>query len=100
MVLRLCAVLGLAGAFSMPAAGQAGAKATPRQAMSREARVSRDQARITALMRVPGGRMSSIELKSVMGKLVYSALITVPGKSGMTEVTVDAMSGIVLSKRP
>lgn len=101
MAVRLLAAVALSGAFAFSAGAQASApRTTPRQAMANEAKVSRDQARITALMKVPGGRMSSIELKSVMGKLVYSALIAVPGRPGMTEVTVDAMTGIVLSKRP
>jgi uncharacterized membrane protein YkoI len=77
------------------------ARATPLQSMEREARVSKDAARMTALGRVPGGRMSSIELRrGIGGKLVYNASITVPGKTQKTEVVVDAMTGVVLSKRP
>lgn len=80
---------------------QSPARATPRQSMEREARVSKDAARTTALGRVPGGRMSSIELRrGVGGKLVYNASITVPGKTQRTEVVVDAMTGAVISKRP
>ena len=77
------------------------ARATPQQAMSQEARVSKDAARITALGRVPGGRMSSIELRrGPMGKLIYTAVITETGKPVKTEVTIDAMTGAVISKRP
>lgn len=77
------------------------ARATPQQAMTQEARVSKDAARITALGRVPGGRMSSIELRrGPMGKLIYTAVITVTGKPVKTEVIIDAMTGAVISKRP
>lgn len=74
---------------------------TPLQNMSAEARVTREQARATALARVPGGRVSSIELRRASGKLVYTALIVAPGNAKQrTEVVVDAMTGVVLSKRP
>jgi uncharacterized membrane protein YkoI len=36
----------------------------------------------------------------VAGKLVYTAIITVPGQTQKTEVVVDAMTGAVISKRP
>ncbi len=77
------------------------ARATPLQTMAQEARVSKDAARVTALGRVPGGRMSSIELRRAAGgKLVYIALITETGKTQKVEVVVDAMTGAVISKRP
>lgn len=77
------------------------ARQTPLQNMAAEARVTREQARTTALARVPGGRVSSIELRRASGKLVYSALIVAPGNAKQrTEVVVDAMTGVVLSKRP
>jgi len=81
--------------------GVAQARATSQQTMTQEARVSKDAARMTALGRVPGGRMSTIELRrGVAGKLVYIAIIAVPGQTQKTEVTVDAMTGAVVSKRP
>ncbi len=80
---------------------QAQNRATPLQAMASEARVSKDAARITALSKVPGGRMSSIELRrGIGGKLVYNALIVETGKPQKIEVIVDAMTGAVISKRP
>jgi uncharacterized membrane protein YkoI len=79
---------------------QAPQKATPLQTMEREARVSRDAARRTALSQIPGGRISSIELRrGIGGKLVYNASIAVPGKPQKAEVVVDAMTGAVVSKR-
>ena len=76
-------------------------RVTPQQAMSQEARVTKDAARITALGRVPGGRLSSIELRrGPMGKLIYTAVIAETGKPVKTEVIIDAMTGAVISKRP
>ena len=98
-ILRLAVVsLGLSIAGT---AASAQARATPLQTMSQEARVSKDAARMTALSKVPGGRMSSIELRrGVGGKLIYTALITEPGKTNKTEVVIDAMTGAMISKRP
>jgi predicted aspartyl protease len=97
----VCALaFGMAAIVStLPA--QAPARATPLQTMEREARVSKEVARRTALAKVPGGRMSSIELRrGAGGKLVYNASIAVPGQTAKTEVVVDAMTGAVISKRP
>lgn len=97
--LRVCAVAVGAAVVTTNVAAQA--RATPLQTMAQEARVTKDAARMTALSRVPGGRMSSIELRrGVGGKLVYNASITQPGKTQKTEVVVDAMTGAVISKRP
>ena len=96
---RCCALAVSAAVLTTNAAAQA--RATPLQTMAQEARISKDAARMTALGRVPGGRMSSIELRrGIGGKLVYNASITQPGKTQKTEVVVDAMTGVVLSKRP
>ena len=79
---------------------QAVPRSSPQQAMAAEARVSKEQARLTAMSRVPGGRMSFIELRrGVSGKLIYIASIQAPGKPRKTEVMIDAMTGIVLSTR-
>jgi uncharacterized membrane protein YkoI len=95
----VCRTALLVGLLAAPVLAQV--RATAQQSMAQEARVSKDAARITALGRVPGGRMSSIELRrGVGGKLTYFALITVPGQTAKTEVVVDAMTGAVLSKRP
>jgi uncharacterized membrane protein YkoI len=89
------------GAVLLAAPVAAQPRATPLQSMAQEARVSKETARMTALGKVPGGRMSTIELRrGAAGKLVYTAVIVVPGQSQKTEVVVDAMTGAVLSKRP
>jgi uncharacterized membrane protein YkoI len=97
---RLAGVIALAVGISAPAL-TAQARATAQQSMTQEARVSRDAARMTALSKVPGGRMSSIELRrGPSGKLIYTALITETGKPAKTEVVIDAMTGAMISKRP
>jgi uncharacterized membrane protein YkoI len=96
---RFAGAVLLAGAVALPAHAQA--RATAQQSMAQEARVSKDAARMTALSKVPGGRMSSIELRrGPGGKLIYTALITENGKPAKTEVVIDAMSGAMISKRP
>lgn len=56
------------------------------------------QARATALARVPGGRVSAQELEEEDGRLIYSYDIEVPGRSGVQEVNVDAMTGEVVGE--
>ena len=57
------------------------------------AKVSLDSARATALAQVPNGKVESEELEKEHGKLIYSFDLKVPGKSGVEEVQVDAMTG-------
>jgi uncharacterized membrane protein YkoI len=98
-MLQIAVLVGVLG-LSITTAG-AQSRATPLQTMSQEARVSKDAARMTALSKVPGGRMSSIELRrGAGGKLIYTALIAEPGKTLKTEVVIDAMTGVMISKRP
>lgn len=99
-LLRVSAVVVMLNAGALVSQAAAQARATPLQTMAQEARVSKETARMTALGRVPGGRMSSIELRRTAGKLVYLASITQPGKPQKVEVVVDAMTGAVISKRP
>jgi uncharacterized membrane protein YkoI len=97
-----CRIAAIVLSASLAAAtAHAQVRATNLQTMSQEARVSKDAARITALSRVPGGRMSSLELRrGIGGKLVYTAMIAETGKPQKTEVVIDAMTGAVISKRP
>jgi Predicted membrane protein len=46
--------------------------------------------------RVPNGSVSSEELERENGHLIYSFDVKVPGKSGIQEVNVNALSGKVL----
>lgn len=80
------------------AAAQAGYKKDLPDALQKKAKVTEDAAAKTALKRVPKGEIQSVELEEEKGKLIYSYDIKVPGKSGIDEVAVNAMSGKVVSK--
>lgn len=64
--------------------------------LAKQAKISLETARATALAEVPNGTVKSEELEKEHGKLIYSFDIQVPGKSGIEEVNVDAIDGKVL----
>jgi uncharacterized membrane protein YkoI len=66
--------------------------------LQKEAKISEETARATALKEVPNGSVKSSELEREKGKLIYSYDITVPGKTGVEEVNVNAMTGAVVAK--
>lgn len=67
-------------------------------ALQKEAKISEATARATALSQVPNGTVKSSELEREHGKLIYSYDITVPGKSGIEEVNVNAIDGSVVAR--
>jgi uncharacterized membrane protein YkoI len=100
-VAALAAALAL-GAARTAAAQQSGHAAHPARhetaaQMQREARIPEAQARRTALGVVPRGRVRSHELEREHGRLIWSYDIAVPGRSGIEEVTVDAVTGRVVT---
>jgi uncharacterized membrane protein YkoI len=75
------------------------AKKVESQAMlQKDAKISQETARATALKEVPNGTVKSSELERENGKLIYSYDITVPGKSGVEEVNVNAVDGSVVGR--
>jgi uncharacterized membrane protein YkoI len=62
-----------------------------------EAKIEEAAARATALARVKNGAVKSEELEREHGHLIYSYDIEVPGKSGIDEVNIDAMTGKVIA---
>jgi uncharacterized membrane protein YkoI len=62
-----------------------------------QAKIKPEDARRTALAKVPMGRIKSAEIEMEKDKLVYSFDIKVPKKSGVEEVLVDALTGDVVS---
>jgi uncharacterized membrane protein YkoI len=68
-------------------------------ALQKEAKISQDAAQATALKEVPNGTVKSSELEREHGKLIYSFDITVPGKTGIEEVNVNAIDGTVVAKQ-
>jgi uncharacterized membrane protein YkoI len=74
------------------------ARKTDTQAsLQAEAKISLETARATALKEVPNGTVKSSELEREHGKLIYSFDITVPGKTGIEEVAVNAIDGSVVT---
>jgi uncharacterized membrane protein YkoI len=65
--------------------------------LMKEAKVSEATARATALAQVPNGSVKSSEIERENGKLIYSFDITVPGKTGIEEVNVNAIDGSVVA---
>lgn len=66
--------------------------------LQKEAKISEADARATALKQVPNGTVKSEELEREKGKLIYSYDISVPGKTGIDEVNVNAIDGSVVGK--
>ncbi len=62
-----------------------------------KAKVTRAEAEKTALAGVPGGTIKEGEIEKEKGKLIWSFDITTPDSKDITEVTVDAITGKVLS---
>jgi uncharacterized membrane protein YkoI len=60
-------------------------------------RVSKEAATRTALAAVPGGKIDTAELENEHHRLVWSFDIKVPGKSGVEEVQVSAVTGKVVA---
>ncbi len=67
------------------------------QGQQNQARISRAQARKTALARVPGGTVQGAELEREHGRLIWSFDIATPGSRDITEVNVDAIHGHVVA---
>lgn len=63
-------------------------------ALRAEARIGEEQALATALARIPNSRVLKLELeREDDGALIYSFDLKVPGKRGLYEVEVDAITG-------
>jgi uncharacterized membrane protein YkoI len=95
MIKRLMAWTAIAVLAAAPLAAQkAAAKPNP---LLKDAKISKEVARQTALAKVPDGKVRESELEMEKGKLVWSFDIKVPKKSGIEEVLVDAVTGDVIS---
>ena len=66
------------------------------KSLLREASVSKEQAEKIALEKVPQGQIREAELEKEQGKLVWSFDIATPDSTGVTEVLIDAKTGIVI----
>jgi uncharacterized membrane protein YkoI len=87
----------VAGAQQTQQATQSAPKADMPDSLAKQVKVDEGTARQIAQSKVPKGAIQSAELEREHGQLQYSYDIKVPGKSGITEVNVDALTGKVLS---
>jgi uncharacterized membrane protein YkoI len=88
---RLAIALAASSLLATSVAFAAGApvKSDVPASLSKEAKISLETARATALAKVPHGVIRSEELEREHGKLIYSFDIAVPGKLGIQEVNVS-----------
>ena len=72
-------------------------QATKQARLEAQAKVSKADAEQTALAKVPNGTVKEGELEKEHGKLMWSFDIATPDSKDITEVQVDAVTGIVLA---
>jgi len=90
--------IALAGALlAVPAHAQQGVNSDIPDSLAKQAKITEATARATATRRVPNGQIKEVELEREHGHLQYSYDVVVPGKTGVTEVSVDAVTGKVLN---
>ena len=65
--------------------------------LKKEAKMTMADARAMALKTVPGATIQAGEIEREGGKLIYSFDMKVPGKSGIDEVNIDAMTKQLVS---
>jgi hypothetical protein len=66
--------------------------------LQKEAKMTMADARALALKTVPNATIQAGEIEREGGKLIYSFDMKTPGKSGIDEVNIDAMTSKVISK--
>ncbi len=94
---RIIAICLAAPVIAVNAAVAQKSKPESQAALMRQAKITKAVATRTALANVPGGKIKSSEIEREHGKLIYSFDIKVPGKSGIEEINVDAITGAVLA---
>ena len=65
-------------------------------ALAKRAKITEPAAAAAVMARVPQGKIEAMELEEEGGKFIYSYDVKTPGKSGIDEVHVDAMTGKVV----
>jgi uncharacterized membrane protein YkoI len=88
---------GLAGLMvaSSTAPAQATYKRDVPDSLARKAKVSEASAVAKAKAKIPHGTIDALELENEDGKLLWSFDFKVPGKTGIDEVNVNALTGAV-----
>lgn len=84
-------------ALSASAHAQAAYKKDIPDSLAAKAKITEDRAAAIAQKRVPRGAIQGVELEREKGKLMYSYDFKVPGKSGIDEVNVNAITGRIIA---
>jgi uncharacterized membrane protein YkoI len=90
---------GAAHAQSATASATAGAKSSPIKVeeatpgLLKKAKITPEAALAAAQIKVPNGKFDAAEIEQEDGKLMYSFDFKVAGRTGIDEVSVDAMTG-------
>lgn len=95
----LAAALVAVGSFAAGATAhaQAAVHVSGSAKLKAEAKITEAAAIASARKEVPTGKIESAEIERESGKLIYSFDIKVPGKRGIEEVNVDAMTGALIA---
>ena len=83
---------------SVTAAAPDSAELAEQVTLAKEVKVLEADARVTALKEIPGATFDKVELERENGKLIYSYDLKIPGKEGIEEVAIDALTGAVVNK--
>jgi uncharacterized membrane protein YkoI len=82
---------------AVPAFAQGSYKKELPDALAKKTKVTEEVAAKAAMARVPKGEIQAVELEEEKGKLIYSYDMKVPGKTGIDEVNVSAITGKVIA---
>lgn len=101
-IMRITRLLSVAAiALTAATAGAQGPghhkKAETQAELQKEAKMTMADARGKALKTVPGASIQAGEIEREGGKLIYSFDMKVPGKSGIDEINIDAMTSDLVS---
>ena len=99
MRLILALLVGAAAPAALSAQAVDATLKQERPGLLAQARVTPDSARAIARRTVPGATIQSAEIENEDHKLIYSFDMKVPGKSGIEEVNVDALTGAVIGRQ-
>ncbi|MGH7620155.1 MAG: PepSY domain-containing protein [Gemmatimonadaceae bacterium] len=97
MKLAISAAALAAVLVTVPVHAQASYKRDLPDSLKSKVKVAEGAAAKTALAKVPKGAIEGVELEREKGKIMYSYDIKVPGKKGVEEVNIDALTGKVLA---
>jgi uncharacterized membrane protein YkoI len=93
----LAAALAAATIAASLASAQSSYKRDLPDSLAAKAKIAEPAAAAAAMKRIPKGAIQSVELEREDGHLQYSYDIATPGKSGIDEVNVDALTGKIIA---